>query len=474
MTLRTRLLAALLLVVVALGVAGVVVFRGQRDYLFDQLDERLEAFRSTGPGIFGRLSGRAGGPSGVPARGPTSGPTGTVAPFSDVYAGRVGSDGRLETVLTPDGDPQLRPDVTNVDQLTAPTTRATTAGKAERVRILSARLPDGTLAVFAISTARAEGAARRLVTAIVIAGLIVAVIMAFVVWWVIRLGLRPIREMTDAADAISAGAVDRRVEVPAGKTEASRLGVALNTMIDTSQASEARLRRFVADASHELRTPLTTLRGYTSLYAAGGLADDAAVSDGMRRMNSEATRMAQIVEDLLLLAELDEHGARVHESIDLVPILQDTVADMRVVQPQRRIELDVPDQLPIIGDADQIVQVIGALTTNAMRYTPVDTKVTIRALHQPETTRVEVVDHGPGIVAGDEDRVFDRFYRADPSRTRESGGNGLGLAIVASIVVAHGGRYGVVATSEAGGATFWFEIPAAGSSPRPSGPIPDE
>ncbi len=461
MTLRTRLLAALLLVVIALGVAGVVVFRGQRDYLFDQLDERLATFRSTGPGIFGRLSGRTGGPSGGPVGGPGE-PLGRLTPFSDVYAGRIGSDGRLETVLTPDGDSRLRPDVTNVDRLTAPATRATTAGKIERVRVLSARLPDGTLAVFAISTARAEGAARRLVTAILIAGLIVAMIMALVVWWVIRLGLRPIREMTDAADAISAGAVDRRVAVPAGNTEASRLGVALNTMIDTSQASEARLRRFVADASHELRTPLTTLRGYTSLYAAGGLADDAAVSDGMRRMNSEATRMGHIVEDLLLLAELDEHGARVHEPMDLVPMLQDAAADMRVVQPERQIRLDVPEQLPIFGDVDQLVQVIGALSTNAMRYTPVHTEVTIRAQRRAETTRVEVVDHGPGITAGDEDRVFDRFYRADPSRTRESGGNGLGLAIVASIVGAHGGSYGVVPTPESGGATFWFELPAVG------------
>lgn len=457
MTLRTRLLAALLLVVVALGVAGVVVVRGERDYLFDQLDERLDTFRSTGPGILGRLSGRTGGLSG----GPAGRPVGAVAPFSDVYAGRIGSDGRLETLLTPDGDSELRPDVTNLDQLTTPTTRATIAGKSERVRVLAARLPDGTVAVFAISTARAEGAARRLVTSIMIAGLLVAVLLSLVVWWVIRLGLRPIREMTDAADAISAGAVDRRVEVPAGKTEASRLGVALNTMIDTSQAAEARLRRFVADASHELRTPLTTLRGYTSLYAAGGLTDDEAVADGMRRMNSEATRMAHIVEDLLLIAELDEHCARVHEPMDLVPILRDAAADMRVVQPERQTELDVPDQLPIIGDADQIVQVIGALTTNAMRYTPVDTEVTIRALHRAETTRVEVVDHGPGIVSGDEARVFDRFYRADPSRTRESGGNGLGLAIVASIVSAHGGSYGVVPTPESGGATFWFELPTA-------------
>ncbi len=459
MTLRTRLLAALALVVIALGAAGVIVVREQRDYLFDQLDERLESFRSTGPGILGRLSGRTARPAGGPVPGP--GPGGNLAPFSDVYGGRIGSDGRLETVLTPDGDSALRPDVTNVDRLTKPTTLKTTSGKTDRVRVLSAPLPDGTLAVFAISTTRAEGAARRLVAAIAIAGLIIAVIMALVVWWVIRLGLRPIREMTDAADAIRAGALDRRVELPAGNTEAHRLGVALNTMIDTSQASEARLRRFVADASHELRTPLTTLRGYTSLYAAGGLADDAAVSDGMRRMGSEANRMARIVEDLLLLAELDEHGARVHEALDLVPILRDAAADMRVVQPDRRIEVDVPEQLVVIGDVDQIVQVVGALTTNALRHTPVDTDVTMRAFRRAEITRVEVVDRGPGIDPGDEERVFDRFYRADRSRTRRSGGNGLGLAIVASVIGAHGGNYGTVPTSESGGATVWFELPTA-------------
>lgn len=448
MTLRARLLAALLLVLIALGVAGVIVTRDQRRYLFDQLDERLETFRSTGPGILGRINGR--GP------GPGSGP---FARFSDVYAGRIGPDRELETVLAPDADPNMLPDVSNLDALRVPGTRTTLRGTDERVRVVATPLPDGSIAVFAISTSRAEDASRQLVTAILISGIVIAAIVALVVWWVIRLGLRPIREMTDAADAISAGAVDRRVEIPAGRTEASRLGAALNTMIDTSRESEARLRRFVADASHELRTPLTTLRGYTSLYASGGLADDAAVSDGMRRMNSEATRMAHIVEDLLLLAELDEHGARVHERFDLVPLLRDAANDIPVVQPTRSIRLDVPDQLTVVGDADHIVQVIGALTTNAMRYTPVDTEIVLRAMPGAGVARVEVIDHGPGIPAGDEERVFDRFYRADPGRSRQAGGNGLGLAIVASIVSVHGGRYGVTPTTAGRGATFWFELP---------------
>ena len=237
---------------------------------------------------------------------------------------------------------------------------------------------------------------RRLMVAIGAAGLVIAAIVGLVVWWVIRLGLRPIRQMTEAADAITAGAVERRVEVPAGRTEASRLGIALNTMIDTSQESEARLRRFVADASHELRTPLTTLRGYTSLYASGGLVDDSAVSDSMRRMNSEAARMARIVEDLLLLAELDEHGARRHDSFDLVPHLRDAVSDMRVVQPERPILLDAPESLVVVGDADQLVQVVGALTTNAMRYTPATTEIVVRARHDAGTTRVEVDRPRPG------------------------------------------------------------------------------
>ena len=473
MTLRSRLLAALALVVVTLGIAGVAVTTVQRNYLTDQLDQQLDTFARNPAGVVSRLAGPGalGGLSTVPApgrvpgrgprRGPGGGPGGGGSPvLADVYVGRIAADGRLVTLLAPANDPQLRPKLSGRDHFPTPTTVETSAGRAPRVRVVMVPVPDGSRAVFAVSTSRADDAAERLVVTLAIAGLVVLAVMALVVWWVIRLGLRPIQHMTEAADAIAAGARDRRVEVPADGTEAARLGQALNTMIDTSQAAETRLRQFVADASHELRTPLTTLRGYSSLHASGGLPDQVAVDDAMRRINEESTRMSRIVEELLLLADLDEHRTPAHERVDLAPILTDLAVDLRVVQPERPVEITGPDSVAVMGDRDQLTQAIAALTTNALRYTPSTSVIELRISAEVNTARIEVVDHGPGIDSEHLPHLFDRFYRADTGRARRSGGNGLGLAIVASIVTAHGGTYGVE-SGPGSGSTFWIELTLA-------------
>ncbi len=457
MTLRARLLAGLVVVLVTLAGALVVVAVVQRNYVIGQLDDQLEALAPNARVIVTRLStetGRSVGPG---------------VALTEYYVGRITPDGELVTLVTPSADPEMVPDVSNPSALTEPGTRPTTSGVSARARVLVTPLPDGSQAVFAASQARANASSRRLTAAIALAGAVIVTVLGLVVWWVIRLGLRPIRAITDAADAITAGAGDRRVEAGPEGTEAARLADAFNTMIDTNQAADGRLRQFVADASHELRTPLTTLRGYASLRAAGGLTDDAAVDDAMRRMGAEAARMARIVDDLLLLAELDEHGSRLHDRVDLAAVLEDLASDLRVVQPDRSVVVDAPTPVVVLGDRDQLVQAVAALTGNALRYTPTSAGLELRARALGEWARVEVTDRGPGIDPAELPRLFDRFYRGGgEGRSAESGGSGLGLAIVASITAAHGGHHGAV--SEPGrGSTFWIDLPTADGQPPGGG-----
>jgi len=239
-------------------------------------------------------------------------------------------------------------------------------------------------------------------------------------------------------------------------------------MLDSTQQAEAKMRRFVADASHELRTPLTTLRGYSALHASEPATDPAtlaAATDAMRRIHHEATRMTRIVDDLLDLTDLDEHGAVERTTFDLAPALRDLAGDLRVVQPGRMIALHCPERLTVTGDHDRLVQAVAALASNALRHTPETAAVWITGETLASgAVRVAVVDHGAGIPPEHLAHLFERFYRVDRGRARASGGNGLGLAIVAGIVTAHDGRYG--AESPSGGpTTFWFELP---SRPEPA------
>ena len=451
MSLRARLLAALVVLVVALTASGVAVTVVQRNYLYDQIDRRLMDVAGRPRLSLQRLT--------LGANGPTSGF------IAEVYVGFI-KDGQLTTVQSPTDDPELVPSIPADEYPTQPITRPTITGDSSSVRVVTVPLPDGRVAVFAISTADADDAISRLIRTLAIAAAVVLALVALVTWWVIRLGLTPIRRMTDAADAISGGATDVRIEVAPGRTEAARLGHALNTMIDTNREAEGKMRRFVADASHELRTPLTTLRGYSSLHS-GELSPEpeamAEVSDAMRRINQEAARMTHIVDDLLDLTAMDDHRLATPMRFDLAEVLRDIESDLHVVQPQRPISVRCPQQLPITADRNRVVQAIAALANNALRHTPTDTPVQLVGAPLVDGgARVEIVDHGPGIPAEHQAHLFERFYRVDRGRARASGGNGLGLAIVAGIVTAHGGRYGV--SSPAGGpTTFWFELPATPS-----------
>ena len=454
MTLRSRLLAGIAVLLAVLGVACAAVLYSQHRFLVGQLDDRIAPLATSPRPVIARLTAvRAGRPGGPPAA------------LSEIYIGIRVSDGRSDTLLAPTSDPDLVPNVVGVHASTHNVTVTTTSGLSRRARVRIADLGNGTSAVFAISTAAAESAFRRLTIAMLVAVAFTLVVLVLLASWVVRFGLRPIRDMTIAADAIAAGNSDLQIDDPGGYTEAARLGRALNVMISTSRNAETRLRRFVADASHELRTPLTTLRGYAAMYETGRLADKTAVDDAMRRMSSESRRMSAMVDDLLLLAELDERHPFACEPVDLAAMLRELAADLAVVQPERPVSVDAGDDKWVDGDSDQLTQALSALLTNVRQHTSPHASVILRASAVDNIVRVEVTDHGSGIKAEDLPHLFERFYRADRSRSRSTpGGTGLGLAIVASIVGAHDGRCGATSSATAG-TTFWLEFPSTDRRP---------
>jgi two-component system OmpR family sensor kinase len=224
-----------------------------------------------------------------------------------------------------------------------------------------------------------------------------------------------------------------------------------------------RLRRFVADASHELRTPLTSIRGYAEMLRRGAAESRTDSELARRRIEDEAVRMSILVDDMLLLARLDQGRPLDQKPVDLQTIATDALADARAVAPQREISLDAPGPVVVTGDDTRLRQVLGNLVRNAIVHTPARSPIEIGVSTEDGVGRISVTDHGPGLKPEDMDRIFEPFYRADPSRSRDSGGAGLGLSIVSAVVAAHSGHVKVVETA-GGGATFEVELPL--SRPR--------
>lgn len=446
MPLRTRMFVAFAVIAGTLGAAGILLLTLQRNYLIDQIDTRLG--RQLSNAVTLATGGTTAG--GVAPRGARG--------LADMYVGIL-TDAGLTTVATPATDQGLVPVLpTNEVPQKTPTTVAAEAGESTHIRIVTTPLSAGGTLILGRSLLDVDAAMADLRTTMVAVGLVLIAVLALVLWWVRRLGLDPILRVTKVAQAIRTGDTSQRVEpFPAG-TEAQELGSAFNQLVEDAEATNARLRQFVADASHELRTPLVTLKGYAALHGAGGLADQAAMDDAMRRIKQEANRMGRLVDDLLLLTESDQGLAATREQVDLVPILRDLLGDLRVLDPLRDIALSAPESALVAGDRDRLAQVFAGLTSNALRHTPPGTAIELRITTTSSAVRVEVADQGPGISPADLPRVFDRFYRADAARARASGGSGLGLAIAAAIVRAHQGTIGVE-SPPGHGATFWVELP---------------
>jgi two-component system OmpR family sensor kinase len=302
------------------------------------------------------------------------------------------------------------------------------------------------------------------VEGLVIVGVLLALGLA--AWVVVRIGLLPLDRMGHTAGAIAGGDLSHRVETTDPRTEVGRLGLALNAMLDRlekafseRQASEDRLRQFLADASHELRTPLASIRGYSELYRMGATSDAADVERSMRRIEDEAARMGVLVEDLLTLARLDEVADEPHVEVDVAALARDAVDDARATAPQRAIELHSRGPVVASGQPDQLRQVLANLLRNALVHTPEGSGIDVSVARDNGEVRAEVRDHGPGLPDTDPERLFGRFWRAEGGRERGRDGAGLGLAIVAGIVDAHGGRV-EARNADGGGASFVVTLPA--------------
>lgn len=319
--------------------------------------------------------------------------------------------------------------------------------------------------VVGLSLDETESTLERLRLVQVLGTIAVLATLGLVSWWMLRLGVHPIEDMARAAGSISEGDLSGRVDHPGGRTEVGRLGAALNAMLERIQeafrareASEAKVRQFAADASHELRTPLTSIMGYAELWRSGGLRQPQELADAMGRIEHEAKRMAALVEDLLLLARLDQNRLSQRTSVRLHEIVADAVADARAVEPGRPIDSAL-EAIVVEGDEGQLRQVVANLLANARVHTPPGTPVHVTVDAPDGVARLAVADDGPGMGPDIAGKVFERFFRADQSRGRAGGGTGLGLAIVDAIVTAHGGSARV--ESEPGtGSRFIVELPA--------------
>jgi two-component system OmpR family sensor kinase len=306
-------------------------------------------------------------------------------------------------------------------------------------------------------------------------GFLTLVLAFFIATWTVSRSFRPLARVEKTAAAIAAGDLSRRVDVENPATEVGRLGGSLNAMLShiesafaSRMASEERMRRFAADASHELRTPLVTIRGFSELYRQGALSKEEDVATAMGRIESEAKRMGSMVEDLLLLARLDEQRPLQQKPVDLLLIANDAVVDTQASDRSRQITLagidgGAPSPAPVLGDEAKLRQVVGNLVGNALRYTPAGTPIELAVGVRTgndggRVSVIEVRDHGAGIPEDEAPRIFERFYRADTSRTRETGGSGLGLAIVAAIVGSHSGTVRMQQT-DGGGATMVVSLP---------------
>ena len=333
------------------------------------------------------------------------------------------------------------------------------------------------VAVVAIPIVDMNNTLHRLILIDLGVGALLLVLLGVLGYGVVLMGLRPLVDIERTAGAIAAGDLTRRVDREDETSEVGRLGASLNVMLEKIEhsfneqvASENRLRQFLADASHELRTPVTSIRGYAELFRRGAADRPEDLALAMRRIEDESVRMGSLVDDLLLLARLDQGRPLEQEPVDLAIVAADGVADAEILAPQRQITLDVEGPLVVLGDDQRLRQVVSNLLQNAIRYTDPGAAITVSATKTDQKVALSVRDEGAGIDPEYLPRLFERFYRADPSRTRGSGGSGLGLAIVASITEAHGGSVDAVSVPGEG-STFTVTLPLVAtkdSSPRPS------
>ncbi len=474
MSLRVRLMLVTVgLVAAGLLVADVVTYRALSASLIQRVDEQLQQAQSF---AIDAIRGEGGGGPGFP--GP-SGPQSDFGPPAGTYIALLDPAGTAVFARTldyhgaglppvpalPSALPGSSADGTGTVVFTA---RATDGGTRFRVQA-SGPIPARGTIVVAIPLTDTQTTLRRLLVIEATVTLAVVALAAALALWLVRLGLRPLDDMGVTAGAIAAGDLTRRVTPANDRTEVGRLGSSLNAMLaqieeafEERRASEARLRRFVADASHELRTPLTSIRGYAELFRRGADQRPEDLATSMARIEAEAARMGVLVDDLLLLARLDQGRPLERTPVDLSIVAGDAVEAARAIEPERVLVTDLAAGAVALGDAGRLRQVLDNLLENARVHTPAGTTTTVRVRTDGDRVILSVADDGPGMDADDAARAFERFYRGDPARARSTGGAGLGLAIVSAIVEAHDGS---VTMADGPGTTIEIRLPSATDVP---------
>ena len=457
--LRVGLVAAtLVLVACGLLASGIAVTSILRHSLISRVDQTLlDASR-----------GWAQAPRRLPPM-PMDGPN-PARPPSNFYVRGIGPDGQIWMAVNDRAAEPALPADNDVGPV--PVTIGSMGDSHVEWRAMTVRGVRGELTTVAIDLSDVQSTVRALIWSQVGIGAAVLLVLGVVGYAVVRRSLRPLDEVEETAAAIAAGQLDRRVPQRDPRTEVGRLSLALNGMLaqiqramassessaEQARRSEERMRRFITDASHELRTPLTTIRGFAELYRQGAAQD---VELLMSRIESESSRMGLLVEDLLLLARLDAQRPLERHRVDLLSLASDAVHDAQSIAPKRKISMEVfdgPGTPEVLGDEARLRQVLGNLVANALQHTPETAAITVRVGTGGDNAVLEVCDEGPGMSSQDAHRVFERFYRTDSSRARASGGSGLGLSIVDSLVYAHGGTVSVT-TAPGQGCRFKVVLP---------------
>jgi two-component system OmpR family sensor kinase len=344
-------------------------------------------------------------------------------------------------------------------------------------RVRAERLGNGSMLMVALPLDDVASTLHRLlVTEVVVTGAVLLGAVGLGLW-LVRVGLRPLRGIESTAANIAGGELSLRVPQANERTEVGRLATALNTMLERiedafakQQASEERLRRFVADASHELRTPVSAVSAYAELFERGAQQRPDDLARVLRGVRVETARMQALIEDLLLLTRMDEGRPLERQPVELVALAGEAVEAAQMIGVDWPLSIEADEPVEVTGDRMALREVLDNLLANVRTHTPPGTSATVRVLSRGDEAVLEVADQGPGLDAEHSARVFERFYRADPSRARDRGGTGLGLAVVAALVEAHGGRVELV-TSPGDGATFRVHLPRAGSAePQPRSP----
>jgi len=344
----------------------------------------------------------------------------------------------------------------------------TVDGTRDDFRAIAAVLPNGAGTVVAAqSLGDLNRTVDRLGLLFLFIGLLLLGLITFATRLIIRIGMRPLKDVEETADEIAGGNLSVRMPDANPDTEVGRLVQALNSMLSRIESSfsariesEDRLRRFVADASHELRTPITAIRGYSELYRQGAVLGEEPTKDLVARIEGESIRMSTLVEDLLLLARLDQEREMEMKPLNLIDIVEAAISSARVLAPQHKIGFVKPThEIFILGDAPRVHQVVANLLANASVHTPPGSVIDVKISQESLGVALSVSDNGPGLSEEAQSKIFQRFYRADPSRARVDGeGSGLGLSIVDAVMRAHGGSVSV-RSAPGQGANFTLFFP---------------